>query len=423
MNTKAFVLAALSTIAASEKTCLNQTVPVTISSRNGNFSLKAPSDNIEATAFVQNLSRPGQNYSSAILSGYHTVSGTYNISTKFCYDDEKSGTDAALQILTHGIGFDKTYWDLPYNNYNYSYVNAALAAGYSTLSYDRLGIGNSSHGDAVNEIQSFLEVEALRALTTQLREGSFPGVNQKFKKIVHGGHSFGSIQSYTFANLYPTETDGLILTGFSLNSTYNAFFLAGGNFQLASLNAPLRFGNLADYSVQKLLDASADISALQGLNIDLSASLLSSSAEGNSQNLPSGYLVTGNPSSNQYNFFLPGYFDAGLLYESERTKQPVTVGELLTLSSLSPINAFAGPVLVITGSADLPFCGGDCLTTGTSSPSIPATVSKSFPNVAPENFTAYIQPNAGHGLNAHYNSTGAYAYVNQWLKAHGLGAN
>ncbi|KAK7540761.1 Alpha/Beta hydrolase protein [Phyllosticta citribraziliensis] len=421
MHTKAFVLAALSTVVASEKTCLNQTVPVTISSRNGNFSLKAPSNNIEATAFVQNLSRPGQNYSSTVLSGYNTVSGTYNISTKFCYDNDKSGTDAALQILTHGIGFDKTYWDLPYNNYNYSYINAALAAGYSTLSYDRLGIGNSSHGDAVNEIQSFLEVEALRSLTTQLRKGSFPGVNQKFKKIIHGGHSFGSIQSYSFANLYPTETDGLILTGFSLNSTYNAFFLAGGNFQLASLNAPLRFGNLSE----DLLHASADLSAQQGLDVDLTANLanLLSPSAGSPQNLPSGYLVTGNPSANQYNFFLPGYFDAGLLYESERTKQPVTVGELLTLSSLSPTNAFAGPVLVITGSADLPFCGGDCLTTGTSSPSIPATVSKSFINVAPENFTAYIQPNAGHGLNAHYNATGAYAYVNQWLKAHGLGAN
>ncbi|KAK8181597.1 Alpha/Beta hydrolase protein [Phyllosticta capitalensis] len=419
-SSTAVVLAALSAVAASEKTCLNQTVPVTISARNGNFSLAAPTNNIDAAAFVQNLSRQGQNYSSAVLNGYNTVSGTYNISTQFCYDNARSGVNVPLQILTHGIGFDKTYWDLPYNNYNYSYVNAALAAGYSTLSYDRLGIGNSSHGDAVNEIQSFLEVAALRALTTQLRSGSFPGVAQKFSKIIHAGHSFGSIQSYTFANLYPDETDGLVLTGFSLNATYNAFFLAGGNFQLASLNAPLRFGSAAAGDVQKLQLASA---YLQALDLDVDVGLLSSDgAAATPQDLPAGYLVTGDTSANQYNFFLPGFFDAGLLAQSERTKMPVTVGELLTLGSVSPVNAFKGPVLVITGSGDLPFCGGDCLTTGTKYPSIPATVALSFPNVAPENFTAYIQPNAGHGLNAHYNATGAYRYVSEWLKDRGLGA-
>lgn len=108
-SSTAVVLAALSAVAASEKTCLNQTVPVTISARNGNFSLAAPTNNIDAAAFVQNLSRQGQNYSSAVLNGYNTVSGTYNISTQFCYDNARSGVNVPLQILTHGIGFDKTY--------------------------------------------------------------------------------------------------------------------------------------------------------------------------------------------------------------------------------------------------------------------------------------------------------------------------
>lgn len=66
--------------------------------------------------------------------------------------------------------------------------------GYATLAYDRLGIGNSSHGDPKNEIQSFLEVEALAAVTRMLRNGSFPKVNTTFDKIVHVGHSFGSAQ-------------------------------------------------------------------------------------------------------------------------------------------------------------------------------------------------------------------------------------
>jgi pimeloyl-ACP methyl ester carboxylesterase len=80
--------------------------------------------------------------------------------------------------LTHGIGFDRSYWDFPYHNYNYSYVYAAVdQAGYSTLSWDRLGTGQSSHGsDPINEIQASLEVAALYALTEKLRAGQIPGV-------------------------------------------------------------------------------------------------------------------------------------------------------------------------------------------------------------------------------------------------------
>lgn len=81
-----------------------------------------------------------------------------------------------------------SYWDTPYNNFNYSYVNVATDEyKYYTLAYDRLGIGNSSHGEPMNEIQAFLEIQALAALTTMLREGKFPGVKDKFDKVIHVG--------------------------------------------------------------------------------------------------------------------------------------------------------------------------------------------------------------------------------------------
>ena len=80
------------------------------------------------------------------------------------------------------------YWDLSYNNFNYSYVNVATDKHkYCTLSYDRLGIGNSSHGDPLNEIQASLEVAVLAELTMMLRKGTFPGVKRAFKKVVHVG--------------------------------------------------------------------------------------------------------------------------------------------------------------------------------------------------------------------------------------------
>lgn len=123
------------------------------------------------------------------------VSGNYSIAAQYCTPD--SGLVKGLQILTHGVGFDRSYWDLPINNYNYSYVAQALERGYGTFAYDRLGIGQSSHGEPLNEIQSTLEVAALRALTTGLRDLTLPGIVDSYSKIFHVGHSFGSIQVST----------------------------------------------------------------------------------------------------------------------------------------------------------------------------------------------------------------------------------
>jgi pimeloyl-ACP methyl ester carboxylesterase len=130
---------------------------------------------------------------------------------------------------------------LPFNNYNYSYVNVATDQyKYSTLSFDRLGIGNSSYGEPLNEIQIFLEIAATAQLTQMLRNGTFPGVNHTFSKVVHVGHSFGSAQTYALVSMYPNITDGIVLTGFSMNESFVNPFIAGGNFQQADRNQPLR---------------------------------------------------------------------------------------------------------------------------------------------------------------------------------------
>lgn len=368
---------ALASLASATKQCVAQTVPVDIEARNAVFdNSTTPHSNIDATWFVQNMTRQGHNFTNEVVQGFSTVKGTYQISTQLCWDDKTTADNATLQVLTHGIGFDKTYWDLSFENYNYSYVDAALAAGFATFSYDRLGIGASDHGDPLNEIQTNLEIAALRALTDKLRNGALPGVDAAYDTIVHVGHSYGSVQSFVFAHRYPNETQGIVLTGFSTNSSFMGFFAAGANFEEANLNEPLRF-----------LD------------------------------LPDGYLVSADASSNQYNFFLPPYFDPEILAFSEYSKQPVTVGELLTIgSAISGPSVFTGPVLVFTGDADVPFCGGDCLKTGGAAPSIPAQTSVLFPNASV--FEAYIQPNTGHGLTAHYNATAGYQVIQNWLGDH-----
>ena len=233
-----------------------------------------------------------------------------------------------------------SYWDFPYNNFNYSYVDAAIAAGYCTLSYDRLGIGNSSHGEPLNEIQAALEIGALYQLTSQLRQGQFPGVAHAFTKVVHVGHSFGSGQTLGLAAMYPDASDAVVLTGFSTNTSFAPLFLAGGNFQTASTVQPLRFGSV-DLAQAQMLIAN---SALAGYAAGIDLSALPAS-----QNLPNGYLLSGNAEADQFLFLLQGYFDPMLAAYAEMTKQPVTLGELLTVSSAPAMNPFSKPVLVFTG--------------------------------------------------------------------------
>lgn len=64
---------------------------------------------------------------------------------------------------------------------------------------------------------------------------------------------------------------------------------------------------------------------------------------------------------------------------------------------------------------DLPYCGGDCLATGGSGDSIPAAAKMAFADA--KDFTAYIQPSSGHGINFHYNATGAYNVIQTYLNS------
>lgn len=311
------------------------------------------------------------------------------------------------------------YWNIPFNGYNYSYVNTATNAGYCTFSYDRLGIGNSSHAATpaatLNRLQSFLEVSALAEITRSFRNSSVPGINNTFSKVVHVGHSFGSAQTYALVNMYPTISDGIILTGFSMNASFVGLFAAGGNFQLANLNQPLRFSNISGTQIQAL----ANIYAMPLLDYLAPIDVTTLPPP---QTYVNGYIISSDAAANEYQFLYPGQFDPSLLFYLEtKAKQPVTAGELLTLGSLPMMNNYAGPTMVFTGQYDLPYCGGDCLATGNASlASIPANVVANFPMVAASNFTTYIQPNTGHGLNAHYNATAGYMVMQQFFQSKGL---
>jgi pimeloyl-ACP methyl ester carboxylesterase len=333
-----------------------------------------------------------------------------------------------------------SYWDLSFNNYNYSYVEIAVVQGYSTLAIDRFGIGNSSHGDPLNVVQAQAEIEAMNAITTKLRHGTIDGIAHKFSKVVHVGHSFGSVQSYWLSALYPNNADGIVLTGWSGNGTFLPTTVAAWNLHNARLNQPLRFGNASNVGILRSFGSMGSTiaqgvqSALKAVGVQLSsqdvydniattevADLITGwNQTVTSLNYPSGYTTHSDFTANQFVFLQYGRYDPALGLLTEATKQPVTVGEILTIDNAPAKTSFSGPVLVITGQHDQPFCGGDCYATGGVAPNIPAVAAPQFPNASP--FETYIQPETAHGINAHYNSTGAYKVIQSFLGAHELAA-
>jgi len=136
-------------------------------------------------------------------------------------------------------------------------VDAALAAGYSIFTYDRLGVGQSDKPDAYDVVQTPAQVEILRVLTVMAKAGTLvssatttspcgPGADLKeYKpnKIVHVGHSFGSVATAFFLNENGQLSDGAILTGFVVTEKVFINNQATHGWELARESDPKRWGD------------------------------------------------------------------------------------------------------------------------------------------------------------------------------------
>jgi len=142
--------------------------------------------------------------------------------------------------------------------------------------------------------------------------------------------------------MYPNATDGIVLTAFSMDSAYLGLFPAGANFMLANLNQPPRFGNVNGFMIEIALRTYAGSIADYLSPIDFSSLPMG-------QNLPNGYVTFSNAEAAKLLLLKPKYYALGILDYAESTKQVATLGEILTLGSLTATNNFAGPVMVITG--------------------------------------------------------------------------
>ncbi|KAF5534097.1 alpha beta-hydrolase [Fusarium phyllophilum] len=248
------LLPALATPTGHSKSCVQLQIPVTASANNTRYNCVKVESNIDLVGFVWDTSTWSHANRSAEVVPVH---GTYSISAQLCIPADGKKSDI-LQIATHGLGFDKRYWKPELKPEEYSYVDVALAKGYSILTYDRLGTGKSTKADGYNEVQLGLQVAILKELTVLARDG-------KLLKSSKVGHSFGSAATSGLLSLHGNLSDGAILTGFLPNNQSGKVGANAFGFEFARQHDPKRFGDRpAGYAVQASLSSIQQIFLKKG---------------------------------------------------------------------------------------------------------------------------------------------------------------
>ncbi|KAL8280654.1 hypothetical protein RQP46_006977 [Phenoliferia psychrophenolica] len=311
-------------------------------------------------------------------TGRKEVSGTFGIYFKY-YEPTDGPIKASVLQTIHGIVGTADYWDAaPGGDRTYSFVDAAIAAGYAVLTY------SSKPKDGIQVVQNRLQVGIAITIANLLREDGF-GLGRKFSSVIGVGHSFGSIQLVGALAVAPTAFDAIILTGYTANHTSTPLspFLT---FQNTIANA------LGHTPAAKIPGARWT-------------------------SLSSSYLATASQSADQLGFFS---YPCGTLPHPTVEASTYTFGETLSIGDVDLPVDYTGLVQVVTGERDTVFCGYTCYDVPTSYTSKLDTVISQFPKVSPSNFSAYVVPGTGHGINFHPTSFKAYSVILDFLASHGL---
>jgi pimeloyl-ACP methyl ester carboxylesterase len=232
---------------------------------------------------------------------------------------------------------------VPYKPEVYSYERAALARGYSVLSFDRLGAGKSEKPDPFNIVQIPLDIQLAVSISRAVRHGKLAPARlrlPRFHKVVYVGHSLGSAVLNAVLVEAPTLLDAAVLTGVCyltcclcrhstnldrlLRSYHRSQYthplppiinptVAAGQLQIARDTFPQRFGHLSE-----------------------------------------GYVVVANRS---VFYGPPGSYENKALALDTATQNIVSVGEQWTLQyGVLTAPNFRGHVLTVVGQQDMQFC-------------------------------------------------------------------
>ncbi|KAF2770798.1 alpha/beta-hydrolase [Teratosphaeria nubilosa] len=365
--------------------CRSLDIPVSVMAPTAIYDIPPTSNDQEATAWaIWDADRTNPHDYLNIVQNTST-SDTFNIHANLCIP-KSSGKTNILQIATHGIAFDSRYWDVELQPDTHSYVEAALQAGYAVFTYDRLGTGQSDRPNAYTVVQGPVELEILRQLTLMARDGSLYtlAANQHNytipaftsltppSKVVHVGHSWGSVLTAAFMAKYANLTDGTILTAYLLS----AYFGSAGSTSFS-------VGDAASHGF----------------------------------NRSEGYLV---PARNGVqNIFFGGNLSTAYTPEfleyADAIKQPATVGEFASAYNISALPGpdFESPVQLFLAEFDFYVCRGDCKGLANAT-----QLNETYPNASA--IEVYIQPNAGHGLPLHNNATAGFEAMFDFLERYGL---
>lgn len=368
-------------------TCQQINIPVTASAPARVYDFIRITNDIEAREFAINTETWTTPLGTNKVLQNITVSSTYNIHAQLCVPS--NAQSSKIQILTHGLFYDGRYWDPSLYDYQNSYVNAALAEGYATLAYDRLGAGQSDKPDAYSGVQAPIELEILHELTLMARNGSLyklasvASSSPAPTELVHVGHSYGSFLTERYLGTYPNDTSGAIITGWITNKE-------------------------------------------TGLKGATSADLAYAAGQQGYSDRPEGYCAMG-PSGVQNVFFGGRYnktdqaassFTDEFFNYGVATSQPIPAGEWISQGSngvhLSASSVdLTAPVQYFVSEFDFLACAGNCVGSFNET-----TVHAAFPNA--KDFQIYIQPNTGHGQPFHNNATAGYRIQLDFLKRNGL---
>ena len=301
------MLLPLAGVATASFSCVNFDVPMSFEAPLLVPTFPRFKSHYDTVQFLNDLSvRPAGQSGSPWKATPVNISVDVTVAAQYCYPSEY--TSGVVQVLTHGVGFDHSYWHFGGPSSEYNYVKAATEAGYATLTYDRIGTGNSTKTDPYTTQQLGTGVEVLGILTTYLWKGGLSKLAKRHiaipSKVAHVGHSFGSVISETFVGSSPSSSDALVLTGFSVLGQFGTDFLISTDLHIANEADPERFGDLGN-----------------------------------------GYLTWGDELSNQYSFLTWPYFDPAVLRQAEATKWPFAIGDVLTAFATKQPN-YNGPLLV-----------------------------------------------------------------------------
>lgn len=126
--------------------CVDHKIPLTVTSETLMLDTPHFKDNFDLVDFVQNSTAKNANVTfHPIASTTVNVTQDVYIAATFCSPKQSSKQDREETVLitSSGLAYDSRYWDSAYEPRKYSFVEAAVAQGYSVFNYDRLGVGQS----------------------------------------------------------------------------------------------------------------------------------------------------------------------------------------------------------------------------------------------------------------------------------------